>query len=161
MEDYSFALAKRSDTPEILKLYRSLIGVPGCTWNADYPSREITEADIDAESLYVLLDKKYKIAAAVTARKDVDLDELDCWRTKNPCDLARFGVLTGKQNRGTGGFLLRKTISAVRRKGFDGMRMLVSKNHVVARKLYQRQGFVKMGETTMYDSDFDCFELLF
>ena len=158
--DYSFAFAKRSDTPEILRLYRSLIGTQGCTWHTDYPNREITEADIDAEALYVVLDKKYKIIAVATACKDIELDGLACWQTKNPCDLARFGVLTEKQNQGIGSFLLRKVISTVRRTGFDGMRMLVSKDNQIARRLYQQQGFERIGEVFVYGSDYDCLELM-
>lgn len=158
--NFSFSVAKRSDTPEILKLYRSLIGMPGCTWHYDYPNREILESDIDAQALYVVLDKSYRIIAAATVRKDFELDDLS-WNTKNSCDLARLGVLKDKQNEGIAGFLLQKVLPLVRRKGFDGMRMLVAKNNIIAQKLYERHGFVQLDVVHMYDNDFYRYELIF
>ncbi|NDV45934.1 GNAT family N-acetyltransferase [Paludibacter sp. 221] len=157
--DYFFALAKRSDTPEILKLYRSLIGTPGCTWHSEYPNREITESDIDAESLYMITDKSHKIIAVATAGKDNELDELD-WESKNPCYLARVGVLTEKQGLGIGGLLLKKVIFAVKKRGFDGIRMLVSPDNTAALALYKHYGFAKRSEVYMYDHDYLCYELI-
>lgn len=159
--DYSFSLARLSDTPEILKLYRSLMGMPSCTWNVDSPNREIVEADINTESLYIVSDKKYKIVAVATICKKIDWDELTCWKTRNPCDLARFGISIEKQNQEIGSFLLRKIISTARRNGFDGTRLLVSKDNLIAQKMYQQQGFKRVGEKCVYSSDFECFELFF
>ena len=54
MDDYNFLLASPNDIPEIINIYHTLIGTPGCTWGLDYPNLETAESDIKNESLYVL-----------------------------------------------------------------------------------------------------------
>ena len=79
--DYIFAAAKRSDTPEILKLYQRLIGTRGCNWYGDCPNRERVEHDIDDDSLYVVTDKKYNIIAVAALEQDTDADT-QAWQSK-------------------------------------------------------------------------------
>ncbi len=45
------------DEDEITKLYRSLIGQAGCTWNDKYPNNKIIEQDIRKEELFCLKKK--------------------------------------------------------------------------------------------------------
>ena len=35
MSNYTFLLASYEDIPEIVSIYQSLVGTPGCTWNFD------------------------------------------------------------------------------------------------------------------------------
>lgn len=159
MDKYNFSLAKHSDISEILDIYHSLIGTPGCTWDIDYPNREIVESDIDRESLYIL--KNYdKIIAVAAAGINDELDHLQ-WSIKRPCDLARIGVLPMMQNQGIGTIMLQKVIQAVKEKEFDGIRILVSKSNPAALALYNKNNFIKCGETFMYGIDFYCCELYF
>ena len=44
---YKITKATNENTEEILKLYHSLIGKDGCTWDLDYPSKE----DIKKENI--------------------------------------------------------------------------------------------------------------
>ncbi len=44
--------ASAADQAEILVLYRSLIGQPGCTWCEEYPDEEIVAEDLHSGSLY-------------------------------------------------------------------------------------------------------------
>lgn len=57
LSNYEFQLANYDDIFEIITIYHSLIGTPGCTWNLDYPSKETAENDINNDWLYTL--KKY------------------------------------------------------------------------------------------------------
>lgn len=158
MNDYAFSLAKHEDIQGIYDLYQSLIGTPGCTWNLDYPSSENVIEDIERQSLYVLKDNN-KVIAAAFAGHDDELQNLE-WRMNNPCDIARVGVSIEKQNLGIGTLILQNVIAAVKDRGFDGIRMMVSKTNPSALALYDKNGFKRCGETVMYDIDFFCYELL-
>ena len=159
MSDYSFMLASYDDIPEIVCIYHSLVGTPGCTWDMDYPSRETAESDYYCSSLYIL-KKKDKIIAVASAGAFDELGHLK-WTPKNPCELARIGVIPSMQNQGIGTMILQNIINAVQEKGFDGIRMLVSETNPAALALYEKNGFVKCGEAFMFDIDFFCYEMKF
>ena len=156
--EYKFSTAKRADILEIVSLYHSLIGTPGCTWDFDYPDKEIVEADILEESLYVLRNDSNRIIAVAAAGKCSELDELS-WSSSKPCDLARIGVLSEMQNHGIGTIILQNVMNEVRQRGFDGIRMLVSKRNPSALALYEKNGFHQCGETVKYGIDFFCYEI--
>lgn len=160
MNSYIFLLAEQDNIDEILYFYHSLIGTPGCTWHLDYPNREIVESDIHCESLYMLRDTDNNLISVAAAGINDELQELH-WNTKNPCDLARIGVLSKRQNQGIGTIMLRNVVNAVKKRRFDGIRMLVSKNNPSALALYDKNGFTKCGETMMYGIDFYCYEMIF
>lgn len=159
MSSYEFSVAKQDDIDEILDFYHSLIGIPGCTWDLDYPDREIVALDIQSESLYILRDENNILISAAAAGTNDELEELR-WSANNPCDLARIGVLSTRQNQGIGTIMLRYVINSVRKRGFDGIRMIVSKSNPSALALYEKNGFARNGETKMYDIDFFCYEML-
>jgi L-amino acid N-acyltransferase YncA len=51
LSNYEFQLANHDDIPEIVSIYHSLVGTPGCTWDSDYPSKETAENDINNDWL--------------------------------------------------------------------------------------------------------------
>ena len=67
MDTYKFSLANYDDLSEIMDLYHSIIGTPGCTWSMDYPNKENVESDIINKSLYIL---KYDEKIVAVARQD-------------------------------------------------------------------------------------------
>jgi ribosomal protein S18 acetylase RimI-like enzyme len=138
--NYTFSLANYGDIPNIVGIYDSLIGTPGCTWNAEYPSIETAESDIERKSLYILKSKE-DIIAIVSAGSFDELGHLK-WKPKNPCELARIGVIPSMQKQGIGTAILHNVISAMMEKGYDGIRMIVSKNNPAALALYNKNGFV-------------------
>ena len=160
MSKYDFMHATANDLPEIIDLYHSLIGTSGCTWHLGYPNKEIAEADIRSRSLYILRDENHDLISVASAGTSDELEELQ-WNAKNPCDLARIGVLPTRQNQGIGSLMLSKVITDVKTRGFDGIRMLVSKNNPPALALYDKSGFVRRDEINMYDIDFFCYEMVF
>lgn len=159
MNYYNFSLAKWNEITEILELYHSLIGTPGCTWSLDYPNKEIVESDIEHNSLYILKDSDNRIISVAAAGADDELKGLH-WTPGNPRNLARIGVLPANQNRGIGTIILQNVINAVKARDFDGIIMLVSKTNPSALALYDKNGFKRCGETFMYGIDFYCYELL-
>jgi len=158
--DYRFSLAVKGDMAEIMALYRGLMGTPGCTWSEHYPTEEIVAADIAEDSLYVLRDHTGRIIAVAAAGVSDELEELS-WSLSNPCDLARIGVSPEMQGRGVGTIILRHVMEAAGERGFDGIRMLVSKSNPTALALYDKNGFHRCGDTRMYGIDFYCYELVF
>ncbi|MCL2851652.1 MAG: GNAT family N-acetyltransferase [Defluviitaleaceae bacterium] len=159
MRSYNFSLACHDDIPEILDLYHSQIGTPGCAWNVYYPNNETAKSDIENESLYILKDDD-KIIAVATAGRESELDNLQ-WALKNPCELSRLAVIPTMKQQGIGTIILQNVIDSVKARGFDGIRMAVSKSNAAALALYDKNGFAKCGETSMYDIDFYCYQMEF
>ena len=155
--DYTFSLAVSSDISKIVNIYRGLIGTPGCTWNTEYPNVVTAESDISSKSLYVLKNRE-EIIAVVSAGSFGELDHLK-WKPKNPCELARIGVITSMQKQGVGTIALKKVIAAMKEKNYDGIRMIVSKSNPAALALYDKNGFDMCGETFMYNIDFYCYQM--
>ena len=163
MTNYAFTPATLADIPEILALYRSLFGTPGCMWDEHYPNAEITEHDINSGSVYVLRDGDKIIATASVGDDIEDDDFLDSfeWRGKNNCDLARIGVLPEMHGRGIGTHIVGCAIEAARAKGFDGLRLFVVHDNHAALAMYSKYNFVNHGIVTAYDYPFHRCEILF
>ncbi|MBH1942583.1 GNAT family N-acetyltransferase [Mobilitalea sibirica] len=159
MSNYEFQLANHDDIPEIVSIYYSLIGTPGCTWNMDYPSKETAENDINNDWLYTL-KKHDKIIAVASIGDFNELRDLH-WKPKKPCELARIGVNPEFQKQGIGTMLLQNIIKTAKEKGYDGIRMLVSKTNSAALALYDKNGFERCGEVFRFDIDFYCYQITF
>jgi ribosomal protein S18 acetylase RimI-like enzyme len=159
MGGYTFLLAGYDDIPEIISIYRSLIGTPGCAWNMYYPNRKLAESDINSKSLYILKENE-KIIAVASAGEFNELGHMQ-WKPKMPCELARVAVIPTMQRQGIGTIILQYIVKAVKEKGFDGMRFLVSKANHAALTLYDKNGFERCGEAFMYDIDFYRYQIEF
>ena len=159
MSEYEFRPANKGDIPEIVGVYRGLIGAPGCTWDLDYPSEETAEYDVKNEYLYILKNENRIIAAASFG----DFNELGdlAWKPKNPCELMRIGVRRAYHKKGFGTIMLRNIIAAAKGKGYDGIRMLVNKNNHAALAMYDGNGFERCGEVYKFGSDYYCYQMEF
>lgn len=146
---YKFSLAKPTDATEILALYQSLIGTPGCAYNSYYPAMEDVESDIKNSALYTIKNGDAIIAAATLNTHE------------NPCTLHRLSVTPSLQSRGIGKMLLNEVIKIARAKHCGGIEMLVSKTNPPALALYDKNGFTRCGETSMHGIDFYCYEIKF
>lgn len=156
--EYKFRLAEQEDEKNILKVYKSIIGTQGCTWDEEYPSIEGIITDIKMKSLYCLTDDKGEIIAVATAGPLNELNDIT-WdsRMTKPCELVRIGVLPSHQKKGIASKLLDAVIGDCKSRGFNGMRFLVSKTNCNALILYSKFGFQKVGEVFRYGHDFDCY----
>jgi ribosomal protein S18 acetylase RimI-like enzyme len=157
LDSYEFLLANHDDIPEIVSIYHSLVGTPGCTWDLDYPSKESAEYDIDNKFLYVLKTKG-KIIAVSSIGEFNELRNLS-WKPQKPCELMRIGVSPAFQKQGNGTIILQNIIRIVKEKGYDGIRMLVSKTNCAALALYDKNGFERCGEVFKFDIDFYCYQI--
>ena len=157
---YAFSLAQSADAADVFALYRSMIGRPGCTWSDEYPTLDLIRRDIRTGSLYVLKDSQNQLVAAAAAGPDNDLEDF-VWKPKHPCELARIAVAVPYQNKGVGSYLLKKVIDAVKARGFDGIRMLVSVSNPPALALYDKHGFERLDKVHMFGFDFYRYQMAF
>jgi len=159
MDEYTFQLATLDEIPNVVELYHSLIGTPGCTWNLDYPSKETAEHDIINDRLYTL--KLDNVIIAVASVGDYnELCDLQ-WSPENPCELMRIGVRQEFQSKGIGTLILQNIINIAISKGYNGMRFLVSKKNPAALALYDKNGFERCGEAFRFNIDFYCYQIVF
>ena len=122
-------------------------------------SKETAENDINNDWLYTL--KKHDKIIAVASVGDFDeLRDLH-WKPKKPCELARIGVKPAFQKQGIGTIILQNIIKTAKEKGYDGIRMLVSKTNSAALALYDKNGFERCGEVFKFDIDFYCYQITF
>jgi ribosomal protein S18 acetylase RimI-like enzyme len=136
-----------------------LIGAPGCTWTIDYPSEETAVFDIDNKWLYVLKEDEKIVSVASIG----DFDELTdlTWKPNKPCELMRIGVRPEYHKKGVGTIMLHNIIRVAKEKGYDGIRMLVSKYNHAALALYDKNGFEMCGEVQRFEMDFYCYQIMF
>lgn len=173
LNQYEFQLASHDDIAEIINLYHSLIGTPGCTWNEHYPNKETAEDDINNDYLYVLkmkdeidtvASKIVAVASKIVAVASIgtfnELEDLT-WKPQNPCELMRIGVHPTYQKQGIGTTMVQHIISLVKKQDYDGIRFLVSKNNPAALALYEKNGFERCGEVIKFDIDFYCYQISF
>ena len=159
MINYRFQLASIDELDDIVSIYHRLIGTPGCTWSLDYPSKETAENDIKNECLYTL-KKDDKIIAVASVGDFDELGDLQ-WKAKKPCELARIGVDPSFQKQGIGSIMLENLIRMAKEKGYDGIRILVSKTNEPALALYEKNGFERCGQVFRFDIDFYCYQITF
>ena len=160
MNNYKFQLANHNDISEIVSIYHSLVGTPGCTWDLDYPSKETAKDDIENEALYVLKKDNKIIAVATATGNYSELNHLQ-WSLQNPSELYRIGVNPELHGQGIGSIILQNIIKAMKEKGFDGIRQIVSKTNPAALALYDKNGFERYGETVMFEREWYCYQIKF
>ena len=160
MNSYVFRLADNDDVPNIVNIYRSLVGTLGCTWDSEYPSEETATHDIENQALYVITKDNEIIAVATVTDKYNELEHLK-WSMQKPCELYRIGVIPKLLKQGIGSILLQNIITVMQEKGFDGIRQIVSKTNPAALALYDKNGFERCGETFLFEHEWYCYQIVF
>lgn len=152
--------ARPRDAGALLALYRSLIGLPGTTWNESYPGPEDVESDIARGSLWCLWGPDGSLwGAASLGDDDEDIRGLGFWApAANSCELTRVGIRQDLQGQGLGAAFVGRLLQDAAREGRDMARLLVGSGNPAARRLYEKLGFAPCGRTRMYDVDWVCME---
>ena len=153
-----FRPAVAPETDAVAELYRSCVGLPGCTWDDSYPTREMAVQDIAAGNLFVLYDGETLIGTVSLIDHD-DLDSLPVWsESGKPAVLVRPGVTPALQHRGWGAKLLAHALKAAWNRGADSVRLLCGMENTRAFSMYRRADFAVRGETEMYGHRYFCME---
>ena len=158
-KEYNIVTATEQDREEILALYKAQIGREFCPWDEHYPSTETIDADFARDGLLVLKEDGI-IKAAISVEEDDEVDRLPCWN-KNlepEGELARLAVLPTEQNRGLARIMLERGMEELKRRGCNGIHILVGKYNTKAIRSYAVFGFDEVGECYLYDQDFLCYE---
>ena len=147
--------AEKEDIPEIAKLYRSVIGMPGCLWNEYYPSEVEICADIGAESLYLGV-MEGELACAVSVVPENELDDESAWQIQgeNVREVARIVVAPKYQGRGLAAEALKVVMEEMQSGGCRAVHLLVAKSNPAAISTYRKLGFRFLGECFRYGHDY-------
>ena len=150
--------ARKDDLPEILKMYRSVIGKNGCHWTVAYPNEATLQEDFQSGNLYVLWRGSKMIGAGSIVLKN-ELDDLDCWHhRKNAGEIARIVIKPEYQSKGFGKHLVKKLCYKLNEKGYNAVHILVSTKNHHALNLYRETKFYCKGECQRYDHSYYAFE---
>jgi len=157
--EYIFEKASEADRDDLLALYRSQIGHNGCPWTEEYPSDATIDFDLSRESLFVLRSGD-GIIGAVSIDDDEEVNVLACWNKElePEAEFSRIAVRTDMQGRGIGKILVRSVMEEMKKRGFRGVHILVNRYNTAALKLYDAFDFKNVGECSMYEQEFYCYE---
>lgn len=153
-----FQPAKKEDLPDILKLYRSVIGKPGCTWSIAYPNEATLYEDFRTGNLFVLRQRGQIVGAGSIVPRN-ELDDLDCWQHKeNAGEIARIVIRSDRQSRGYGKYLVDMLCHRLRKHNRKAVHILVATENHHALNMYRESRFHNVGSCHRYDLDFYAYE---
>lgn len=146
------------DAEEIAKIYRSLIGSDGCTWDENYPTLEFVKNDIAKNSLYKAV-KDGKIIAAAYLGDYEESKWIECFANgfKNMGEVSRVGVRREFQGAGVGKTLIEYLLSQAEKSPYDGLGLLCGAENYSAMRLYEKCGFMRCGESFLYETHWICY----
>lgn len=152
--------ASGADKPEILALYRSLVGTEFCAWTEDYPGETDIEEDLSRNGLFCLKDAEGIIIGTISIDDDDEVEAIPCWTKElQPSkELSRLGVRIENQNQGVAGMLLQHAMAELKRQGFKSVHFLVCKTNQKAIRAYNKIGFHVVGEYWLHDLPWWCYE---
>ena len=151
--------ATAAQADEILRLYHSFDGGPA-GWDEEYPNREFVCADLSRGDLFVGLDERGAVAAAVSIDHEEEVDELSCW-PQGPLPfgfLSRLCVRADLQGHGFAGQMLNYAFGELQSRGMKSVRMLVHQANTGALAMYLHMGFTVAGECELFDKYFTCIQ---
>lgn len=152
--------ASAADQAEILALYRSLIGQPGCTWCEEYPDEEIVAEDLRSGSLYCARENGSIVGAVSVEWQDEEIERFDCWSKENEpaAYLSRVAVSREMQGRGLAKDLMRYAMAEMKTRGMKTARYLVSPGNEAAMRAYRALAFDFSGEADAFGQHWLCYE---
>lgn len=150
--------AAPEEAEEALKLYRSLLGREGVTWDEGYPNAEIVGEDIARGNLYAAFEDG-RIVAAAALEEEAETDAHPFWTLPTPAaTLSRVAVRVDRQNQGLAKRMIRRVMEEMRLRGYRSARYLVSANNLRARAAYRALDFRFAGEAEAYGQHWLCYE---
>lgn len=149
------------DAEEIYAIYNSLKGLPGCTWDDEYPTLEFVRYDIEErDSLYKLTEDGVIVAAAYLGEFE-EREVPECFDKSVKCrgEISRVGVRCGYHRKGYAEKLLKFLLNEAVDLRYDGLALLVGTENFGAMALYEKIGFKRCGEGVMYETHWFFYEL--
>jgi len=154
-EKYLFRKAGPEDAENVLKLYRSVVGQPFCTWNEFYPGQEELDCDLPAGNLFLLENAEGALAGAISIVSDNELDWFEGWENReNTAEFARVVIAPAFRGNGLAKLLVQNVLDEMRARGVSATHISVAKINIPAVKTYEALGFMIRGEADMYDNHY-------
>lgn len=154
-----FRYAEKKDLVEIMSLYKSAMGTPGCTWDENYPTTDICINDIESHSLFCLEDGG-QIVASISFDMDEVVDKLELWNKKlgRTRELARLVVREENRNQGIARLMILRAMQELGKQGYKAVHYLVSPNNLKAVKSYEKLNFHLAGSCTYAEHEWLAYE---
>ncbi|MBQ3076942.1 MAG: GNAT family N-acetyltransferase [Clostridia bacterium] len=152
--------AAQGELPLVTALYRSVIGLPGCTWDESYPDAEGTEAALLQGNLFLFFDGDEAIGS-VTILSPCHFDDQPVWRVTGDrfCEISRVVIRRDRGGRGLARVMLGELVTLLRGEGCRAVRLAVSRENAAAVATYRGMGFSFLGECRKHGVDFLLCEL--
>lgn len=156
----NIGFALPSDAEEIAEIYRSLIGMPGCTWDDTYPTIDFVRRDIECNSLYKATDGG-RIAGCAYLGDFEEMERPECFdkSVQRLGEFSRVAVRREYHRQGIARGLLEYLIKEAPGRGYDGIALLVGTENHNAMALYEKIGFRRCGSGNLYETDWNFYEL--
>ena len=150
--------AKKEELSQVLNMYRSVIGRPGCTWSIAYPNEATLHEDFRTGNLFVLRHKGRIIGAGSIVPRN-ELDDLEFWQHKeNAGEIARIVIHPDRQSRGHGKYLVDMLCHVLHKRGYKAVHLLAAQENRRALNLYRESNFHNMGHCHRYGHTFFAYE---
>ena len=148
-----FRRAKNEDLEKVFQLYRSVVGMPCCVWDDDYPGWIDINEDFENGTLYVM-EEDAAILGSISIVVHNELEELTFWQEKEARELARVAVTPGQQGKGIAQRMVSEIASILRAQGVPSIHLLVAKANPPAQSVYRKCGFQFLGSCFMFGHDY-------
>lgn len=145
---------------QVVEMYEEAKGRTFCSWNEDYPNRDLLREDILHGDLYCLKEDTGKILGCIAKDRDEAVDRLNCWNKEYEpaAEIARLVIAKGFENQGLAKKIITCMMDEMKRRGFRGIHYLVDKENTPAMRSYRNLPFKQVGKTCLYGVDFLCYE---
>lgn len=149
-------LAENIDINNVIEFYKTLSNDPNnkARWNYGiYPTDDDLINDISNKELYILIDDKEIVSAAVIQMYEDELYKDINWTRHNPAIVHILATHPLKQHCGYGKKLLLYLIDIAKSNNKDSIHLDIVYDNDYARKLYESVGFVKCEDKELYYPD--------
>ncbi len=141
-----------NDFNEIVKLYAKVIKTTYTTWDKDYPSKAMVKDDITKERLVALtIDSKIVGVAAIDDNKFEE-------EGIKVGGFARICISPDFQKQGLGTKFVKHILEMLKARGCKKIKLRVSMKNIAAIKMYEKCGFVNVGDDFNYELEWFLFE---
>lgn len=160
IENAELVLLTEDDYEEVVALYKSALGTPGCVWTESYPTKDLLKEDIKTQSLYGLFSNEGTLIAAIAVDRDEEVDKLPCWseNLRPSKELARLVVSTDYRNLGIARNMIKKIMPILKAQGNKSVHYLVCDDNPQAIRSYASLEFNNVGRASMFGEEFTCYE---
>lgn len=152
-------LAQKEDADKILELYHSVLDTPYCRWSMEYPVMANIEDDLSRNGLFCIKVND-EIVSAISIDNDDEVAALSFWSEalQPSIEISRLCVRSDYQGQGLAGRMIEHIMDYARLNGIKSIHYLVSKHNILAQKAYSRLQFNLVGECSMYNDEYFCYE---